>query len=160
MRFGFNPPPCRGLNFGRPSFATPSVDGGVMPLVLPLDVLSGDSHSSIRVGQCRCKLVLWPIISSLHLRSRSHMGRIAAARGALCMLLVRPRKQQAAEKPYGEHLYASSSSSSSSSDHHHHINGLPLIDSNTQKAGNQRCINLSKEIKIFLSKPHCIILNL
>ena len=31
------------------------------------------------------------------------MGRIAAPRGALYMLLVRPREQQV--KPYGEHLY-------------------------------------------------------
>ena len=30
---GFNPRPGRGLNFGRPSFATPSVDRGVKPLV-------------------------------------------------------------------------------------------------------------------------------
>ena len=30
---GFNPPPGRGLNFGRPSFATPSVDRDVKPLV-------------------------------------------------------------------------------------------------------------------------------
>ena len=30
---GFNPRPGRGLNFGRPSFATPSVDRDVKPLV-------------------------------------------------------------------------------------------------------------------------------
>ena len=30
---GFNPWPGRGLNFGRPSFATPSVDRDVKPLV-------------------------------------------------------------------------------------------------------------------------------
>ena len=30
---GFNPPPGRALNFGRPSFATPSVDRDVKPLV-------------------------------------------------------------------------------------------------------------------------------
>ena len=30
---GFNPRPGRGLNFGRPSFATPSVDRDVMSLV-------------------------------------------------------------------------------------------------------------------------------
>ena len=30
---GFNPRPGRGLNFGRPSFATPSVDREVKPLV-------------------------------------------------------------------------------------------------------------------------------
>ena len=29
----FNPWPGRGLNFGRPSFATPSVDRDVKPLV-------------------------------------------------------------------------------------------------------------------------------
>ena len=29
---GFNPRPGRGLNFGRPSFATPSVDRDVKPL--------------------------------------------------------------------------------------------------------------------------------
>ena len=30
---GFNSRPGRGLNFGRPSFATPSMDRGVKPLV-------------------------------------------------------------------------------------------------------------------------------
>ena len=30
---GFNPRPGRGLNFGRPSFATPSMDRDVKPLV-------------------------------------------------------------------------------------------------------------------------------
>ena len=30
---GFNSRPGRGLNFGRPSFATPSVDRGVKPLL-------------------------------------------------------------------------------------------------------------------------------
>ena len=30
---GLNPPPFRGLNFGRPSFATPSVDRDVKLLV-------------------------------------------------------------------------------------------------------------------------------
>ena len=30
---GFNPRPGQGLNFGQPSFATPSVDRDVMPLV-------------------------------------------------------------------------------------------------------------------------------
>ena len=39
---GFNPRPGRGLNFGRPSFATPLVDRGVNPLVWSLGVLSGD----------------------------------------------------------------------------------------------------------------------
>ena len=51
---GFNPRPGRGLNFGIPSFATPSVDRDVKPLVWSLDVLSGDlkepTHLSIRVG--------------------------------------------------------------------------------------------------------------
>ena len=51
---GFNPRPGRGLNFGRPSFATPSVDRDVKPLVYSLHVLSGDlkepTHLSIRVG--------------------------------------------------------------------------------------------------------------
>ena len=51
---GFNPRPRRGLNFRRPSFATPSVDREVKPLVKSLDVLSGDlkepTHLSIRVG--------------------------------------------------------------------------------------------------------------
>ena len=51
---GFNPRPGRGLNFGRPSFATPSVDRDVKPLVESLDVLSEDlkepTHLSIRVG--------------------------------------------------------------------------------------------------------------
>ena len=37
---GFNPRPGRGLNFGRPSFATPSVDRDVKPL--SLNILSGD----------------------------------------------------------------------------------------------------------------------
>ena len=39
---GFKPRPGRGLNFRRPSFATPSVDRDVKPLVKSLDVLSGD----------------------------------------------------------------------------------------------------------------------
>ena len=39
---GFNHRPGRGLNFGRPSFVTPSVDRDVKQLVWPLDVLSGD----------------------------------------------------------------------------------------------------------------------
>ena len=46
--------PGRGLNFGRPSFVTPSVDRDVKPLVLSLNVLSGDlkepTHLSIGVG--------------------------------------------------------------------------------------------------------------
>ena len=42
--------------------------------------------------------VLWPVISSLH-APRSRMSRIAAASGALYMLLVRSREQQAAESP-------------------------------------------------------------
>ena len=50
---GFNPWPGRGLNFGRPSFATPSVDKNVKPLILSLDILSWDlkepTHISIRV---------------------------------------------------------------------------------------------------------------
>ena len=44
----------RGLNFGRPSFATPSVDRDVKPLVQSLNVLSEDlkepTHLSIGVG--------------------------------------------------------------------------------------------------------------
>ena len=51
---GFNPRPGRGLNFGRPSFATQSVDKDVKPLILSLNVLSGDlkepTHLSIGVG--------------------------------------------------------------------------------------------------------------
>ena len=51
---GFNPRPGRRLNFGRPSFATPSVDRDVKPLVKPPKVLSGDlkepTHLSIGVG--------------------------------------------------------------------------------------------------------------
>ena len=51
---GFNPWPGRGLNFRRPSFATPSVDRDVKPLVYSIDVLSGDlkepTHLSIRVN--------------------------------------------------------------------------------------------------------------
>ena len=51
---GFKPRPDRGLNFGRPSFDTPSVDWDVKPLVSSLDFLSGDlkepTHLSIRVG--------------------------------------------------------------------------------------------------------------
>ena len=50
--------------------------------------------------------VLWSLISSLHAPRY-----IAAARGALHMLSVRPREQQVAEKHYGEHLYTSSLSS-------------------------------------------------
>ena len=50
----FNPRLGRGLNFGRPSFATPYVDRDVKPLVQSLDVLSGDlkepTHLSIGVG--------------------------------------------------------------------------------------------------------------
>ena len=38
----FKPQLGRELNFGRPSFATPSVDRGVKPLVKSLNVLSGD----------------------------------------------------------------------------------------------------------------------
>ena len=41
--------------------------------------------------------VLWPVILSLH-APRSRMGRIAAARGALCMLSVRPREQPNSKK--------------------------------------------------------------
>ena len=37
----FNLRPGRGLNFRRPSFATPSVDRDVKPLVWSLNVLSG-----------------------------------------------------------------------------------------------------------------------
>ena len=50
----FNPRPGRGLNFGRPYFATPSVDRDIKSLVLSPDILSGDlkepTHLSIRVG--------------------------------------------------------------------------------------------------------------
>ena len=38
---------------------------------------------------------------------RSRMHRIAAARGALYMLLVRPCEQQGDDKPFGAHLYTS-----------------------------------------------------
>ena len=41
--------------------------------------------------------VLWPVISSLH-APRSRMDLIAAARGALYMLSVRPREQPNSEK--------------------------------------------------------------
>ena len=89
--------------------------GTLSRLVWSLDLLSGDlkepTHSSIRLGYMP---VLWPVISSLH-DPRSHMGRIAAARGALYMLSVLPREQQVAEKPNGEHQYTSSSSPSSAS---------------------------------------------
>ena len=51
---GFNPRPGRGLNFGRRSFTTPSVDRDVKQLVKSIDVLSGDLKEStlfsIRVG--------------------------------------------------------------------------------------------------------------
>ena len=51
---GFNPWPGRGLNFGRPSFATLSVDKDVKQLVKSLNILSGDlkepTHLSIGVG--------------------------------------------------------------------------------------------------------------
>ena len=50
----FNSRSGRGLNFGRPSFATPPVDRDVKPLVKSLNVLSGDlkepTHLSIGVG--------------------------------------------------------------------------------------------------------------
>ena len=47
----FNPRLCRGLNIGQPSFATPSVDRDVKPLVQSPDALSGElTHLSIRVG--------------------------------------------------------------------------------------------------------------
>ena len=39
--------------------------------------------------------------------SRPRMGRIATARGDLCVLSVQARKQQVAEKPNREHLYTS-----------------------------------------------------
>ena len=52
--FGFNIPPGQGLDFRRRSFAIPSVDKDVKPLLWSLDVLSGDlkepTHLSIRVG--------------------------------------------------------------------------------------------------------------
>ena len=55
---GFNPRPGRGLNLGRPSFATLSVDRDVKPLVLSLNVLSRGlkepTQLSIGVGYCRC----------------------------------------------------------------------------------------------------------
>ena len=51
--------------------------------------------------------VLWPVISSLHSPKSRMPGHIAAARGALYMLLVRLREQQVAEKPYGDYLYTS-----------------------------------------------------
>ena len=40
-----------GLNFGRPSFATPSVDRDVKPLVWPLDVLLGDSKEPTHLSK-------------------------------------------------------------------------------------------------------------
>ena len=52
--FGFNIPPGQGLDFRRRSFAIPSVDKDVKPLLWSLDVLSRDlkepTHLSIRVG--------------------------------------------------------------------------------------------------------------
>ena len=51
---GLNPRPGRGMNFGRPSIATPSVYSDVKPLVQSLNILSGDlkepTHLSIGVG--------------------------------------------------------------------------------------------------------------
>ena len=51
---GFNPRSDGGLNFGQPSFATPSVDRDVKPLVWSLIIHLGDlkdpTHSSIRFG--------------------------------------------------------------------------------------------------------------
>ena len=47
---GFNSQPGQGLNFGRPSFATPSVDRDVKSLVQSLDVLSGDLKEPTRLS--------------------------------------------------------------------------------------------------------------
>ena len=51
---GFNPRPGRGLNFGRPSFVTTSVDRDVKPLDWTFHFISGyfkePSHLSTRVG--------------------------------------------------------------------------------------------------------------
>ena len=54
---GFNPRPGQGLNFGQPSFTTPSVDRDIKPMtseLYSLKVLSGDlkdlTHLLIRVG--------------------------------------------------------------------------------------------------------------
>ena len=59
---GFNPRPGRGLNFGRPSFTTPSVDRDVKPLVLSLNVLSGElKRTHTLVDRSRLMPVLWSV---------------------------------------------------------------------------------------------------
>ena len=62
---GFNPRPGRELNFGRPSFATPSVDRDVKLLVYSFDVLSGDLGTHTLVDKSRLMLVLWTVTSSI-----------------------------------------------------------------------------------------------
>ena len=47
---GFNFQPGRGFKLRRPSFATPSVDRNVKPLVLSLSVLSGDSKEPAQLS--------------------------------------------------------------------------------------------------------------
>ena len=47
---GFNPRPVRGLNFRRLSFASPSVDRDVKPLVQSLDVAMGDLKEPTRLS--------------------------------------------------------------------------------------------------------------
>ena len=90
---GFNRQPGRGFNFRRPSFATLSVGLASRRLI------GGLERTHALVNKSRLMSVLWPGISSLH-APRSCTGRIAAARGTLCLLSVQPREQQVAEKPY------------------------------------------------------------
>ena len=74
---GFNQArPGQGLNFGRPSFATPSVDRDVKPLVYSLDVLSGDLKEPAHLSGDKRRLmpVLWTVTSfkgTLNLEPRS-----------------------------------------------------------------------------------------
>ena len=53
--------PGRGLNFGRPSLATPSVDRDVKPMVWSLDVLSEDLKEPPFVDKSRLMPVLWTV---------------------------------------------------------------------------------------------------
>ena len=63
---GFNPRLGRGLDFGRPSFATPSVDRDVKPLIWIVSQRSigGLKRAHTLVDKRRLMPVLWTVTSS------------------------------------------------------------------------------------------------
>ena len=61
---GFNPRPGQGLNFGQPSFATPSMDRDVKLLVVSRRSTVGLKRTHTLIDKSRLMPVLWSVTSS------------------------------------------------------------------------------------------------